>query len=109
MARDEGLEELMNDELRSVPGITGKAMFGGRAWLLRGNLLCGARHDGLLVRLGKGNDVSALELKGVKPMISRGKHMQGWIRADASVYGDDGKRGKLIAAALKFVGSLPGK
>jgi len=109
MARDEGLEELVNDELRSVPCITGKAMFGGRAWLLRGNLLCGARHDGLLVRLGKGNDAWALKLKGVKPMVSRGKSMHGWVRADASVYGEDGTRRKLIAAALKFVGSLSGK
>ena len=109
MARDEGLEELVNDELRSVPGITGKAMFGGWAWLLRGNLLCGARHDGMLVRLGRGNDAWALELKGVKPMLSRGKLMHGWVRADSSVYGDDAKRRKLIAAALKFVGSLPRK
>lgn len=109
MARDEGLEELVNDELRSVPGVTGKAMFGGWAWLLRGNLLCGARHDGMLVRLGKGNDAWALELKGIKPMISRGRQMHGWVRADSSVYGDDGKRRRLITAALKFVGSLPGK
>ena len=109
MARDKGLEELVNDELRSVSGITNKAMFGGWAWLLKGNLLCGARQDGMLVRLGKGNDAWALELKGVKPMISRGKPMHGWVRTDSSVYGDDGKRHKLIAAALKFVGSLPGK
>src|SRR5690349_3416544 len=107
MARDEGLEELVNDELRSIPGITGKSMFGGWAWLLNGNLLCGARADGMLVRLGKGKDAWALELKGVKPMISRGKHMHGWVRADSRVYGNDGKRRKLITAALKFVGSLP--
>ena len=30
-------------------------MFGGWAWLLRGNLVCGAREDGLLARLGKGS------------------------------------------------------
>jgi hypothetical protein len=109
MARDSGLEELVNEELRSVPGITGKAMFGGWAWLLNGNLLCGARVDGMLVRLGKGNDAWALELKAVKPMISCGRHMHGWVRADSSVYGDDQTRRKLIAGALKFVNSLPGK
>ena len=107
MARDSGLEELLNDELRSVSGITSKAMFGGWAWMLNGNLMCGARVDGMLVRLGKGNDAWALELKGVKPMISRGKHMHGWVRADSSVYGDDRIRRKLFAAALKFVNSLP--
>jgi hypothetical protein len=109
MARDSGLEELVNDEIRSVPGITGKAMFGGWAWMLYGNLLCAAREDGMLVRLGKGNDAWALELRGVKPMISRGKHMHGWVRADSKVYGDDRTRRKLIACALKFVNSLPRK
>jgi hypothetical protein len=63
----------------------------------------------MLVRLGKGNDAWALELYGVKPMISRGQPMHGWVRADSSAYGDDEKRRQLIAAALKFVGSLPGK
>ncbi|EQD26542.1 hypothetical protein B1B_19545, partial [mine drainage metagenome] len=59
MARDRFLEELVNDELRSEPGVTDKAMFGGWAWLLNGKLLCGARDDGMLVRLGKGKDTWA--------------------------------------------------
>src|SRR5437868_3306773 len=98
MARDKGLEELVHDELRSTPGITEKAMFGGWAWLLGGNLLCGAREDGMLVRLGKGNDAWALALDGVQPLLSQGRQMHGWIRADARVYGDDGMRGRLIAS-----------
>ncbi|SMH67340.1 Conserved hypothetical protein [Acidithiobacillus ferrivorans] len=109
MARDKGLEELVYDELRSTPGITDKAMFGGWAWLLGGNLLCGARDDGMLVRLGKGNDAWALAITGIEPMLSRGKHMYGWVRADARVYGDDKMRHNLIASALQFVGSLPKK
>ena len=49
MPRDEGLEELLKEQLEKEPGITEQAMFGGRAWLLNGNLLCGARDDGMLV------------------------------------------------------------
>ncbi|MGH6823717.1 MAG: cold-shock protein, partial [Methylocella sp.] len=49
MARDEGLEELLREDLEAESGLTEKAMFGGRAWLLNGNLLCGARDDGMLV------------------------------------------------------------
>jgi hypothetical protein len=52
MTRDKGLEELVNEELSEELGITDKAMFGGWAWLLDGKLLCGARDDGMLVRLG---------------------------------------------------------
>lgn len=109
MARDKGLEELIHDELRSVSGVSEKAMFGGWAWLLGGKLLCAARDDGMLVRLGKGNDGWALELSGVQTMLSRGKPMQGWVRADSSVYADDALRGRLLAAARGFVDSLPRK
>lgn len=84
-------------------------MFGGWAWLLEGNLLCAARDDGMLARLGKGNDDWALEMPDVAPMISRGRHMRGWVRAGPSAFGDDVLRQKLIQAALAFVRTLPVK
>ena len=106
MARNKVLEELLDDDLAQVRGLTQKAMFGGRAWLLNGNLLCGARDDGMLVRLGKGNDAWALSTPGIAPMISRGRQMQGWIRAAQEVYEDDALRRKLLKAALDFTRSL---
>ncbi|MGO9774116.1 MAG: cold-shock protein [Roseiarcus sp.] len=109
MARDEGLEELLRDELGSERGLTEKAMFGGRAWLLGGRLLCGARDDGMLVRLGAGEDGWALATPGVVPMISRGRRMRGWVRAGPRAYGDDALRARLLGAALAFVRSLPVK
>lgn len=109
MARDKGLEALLQDELSAIPGLSEKAMFGGWAWLLHGNLLCGARDDGLLVRLGKGNDAWALQIPGIAPMISRDRPMQGWIRATPEAYGDDSLRHKLVTSALEFVRSLPAK
>src|SRR5262249_37443327 len=96
MARDEGLEELLREELKGEVGLTEKAMFGGLAWLLFGNLLCGAREDGMLVRLGKGNDGWALALPNVAPMISRGRPMQGWVRAGSAAFGDDRLRRRLL-------------
>jgi TfoX/Sxy family transcriptional regulator of competence genes len=109
MTRDAGLEELIQDELKSTTGVTEKAMFGGWAWLFGGNLFCGARQDGMLVRLGKEQDAWALEISGVVPMLSRGRRMHGWVRADAQAYGNDITRHKLIASALHFVQSLPTK
>jgi hypothetical protein len=109
MARDEGLEELLREDLGSEPGLTEKTMFGGRAWLLNGNLLCGAREDGMLARLGKGKDGWALALPDIAPMISRGRRMEGWVRAGAGAFGDDALRRRLLDAALAFVRSLPAK
>ena len=109
MARDKGLEELVNDELRSVHGIRDKAMFGGWAWLLNGNLLCGARDDGMLVRLGKDNETWALKMPGIVPMISGARRMHGWVRADSQAFGYDALRQKLVTCALDFVRTLPAK
>lgn len=106
MARDAGLEELLREELGGLPGLSEKAMFGGLALLLNGNLLCGAREDGMLVRLGKCNDGWALELPGVVQMISGGRAMQGWVRADARVYGENALRKRLLDAALSYVQTL---
>jgi hypothetical protein len=109
MARNQVLEELLGDDLAQVRGLTDKAMFGGRAWLLHGNLLCGARDDGMLVRLGKGNEAWALSTPGIAPMLMQGRPMQGWVRAAPEAYEDDALRRKLLKAALEFTRSLPKK
>jgi hypothetical protein len=109
MSRDEGLEEVVRDHLGDAPGLSEKPMFGGLAWLLHGNLLCGARHTGMLVRLGKGKDGWALEMADIEPMIMRGKRMEGWVRAGSDAWGDDETRQRLLDAALAFVRTLPPK
>ncbi len=109
MARDKGLEELLEGDFAGVRGLTQKAMFGGVAWLLRGNLLCGAREDGMLVRLGKGEDTWALRHSGVEPMVMHGRPLSGWVRANAKAYVNDTLRAQLIAAAISFNGTLPKK
>lgn len=109
MARDKGLEELIRDELQAVHGLSEKAMFGGWAWLLDGHLLCGARDDGMLIRLGNGRDAWARRIDGVLPMLSGERIMHGWVRCGPDVYGEDALRKKLLFHAMEFVRSLPGK
>jgi TfoX/Sxy family transcriptional regulator of competence genes len=109
MARDRDLEELLSKNLAGTPGLTQKAMFGGMAWLVNGNLLCGASDGGMLVRLGKDNDAWALKIPGVALMVMQGRKMNGWVRATPHVYGDDPLREKLLNAALEFNRTLPKK
>jgi hypothetical protein len=109
MARDRGLEDLIREDLPRDLALAEKSMFGGWAWLLNGSLLLGARSDGMLARLGKGNDAWALGLPDVSQMISRGRRMEGWVRAGPAAYGDDSVRRRLIEAALEFVRGLPPK
>jgi hypothetical protein len=109
MSRDAGLEELIRQELGERSGLSEKPMFGGLAFLLDGNLLCGARSDGMLVRLGKGNDGWALGHPGVELMVMGDRPMNGWVRAGVQAYGDDALRQRLLDAALAYVVSLPPK
>ncbi len=109
MARDLGLEDLIRNDLPQGLALSEKAMFGGLAWLVDGRQLVGARGDGKLDRLGKGNDAWALALPDVAPMMMGERAMQGWVRAGPAAYGDDGLRARLIEAALAFVRGLPPK
>ena len=109
MPRDSGLEELVHNTLGNPPGLSEKSMFGGWAFLLYGNLLCGARLGSLMLRVGPENERWALTIQGVDPVIMRGHRMRGYVRAGPAVYADDEVRQRLIDAARSFTLSLPKK
>ena len=109
MPRDAGLEELVHGALGSLPGLTEKAMFGGWAFLLHGNLLCGARRGSLMLRIGRDNEVWAFEIPGVIPVVMRGRRITGYVRATPEAYADDNHRRRLLDAAVAFTHTLPRK
>ncbi|RAK57617.1 cold-shock protein [Phenylobacterium deserti] len=108
MTRDAGLEELLRGHLGDEPGLSETSMFGGHAWLLHGHLLCAARRDGILARLGKGNDGWALDRANVVTLVA-GRPMPGWVKAGPDACADDDFRTALIDAALTYVRALPAK
>jgi hypothetical protein len=109
MARDPGLEELVHASLGSLPGLTEKALFGGWGFLLHGNLLCGSRQGSLMLRVGPENEAWALDIRGVAPVIMRGRRMRGYVRAAPEAYVDDSVRQRLLDAAVAFTRSLRSK
>ena len=109
MPRDPGLEELIHSTLGELPGLAEKAMFGGWAFLLHGNLLCGARRGSLMLRVGRDNEAWALAIPGVTPVAMRSRRMPGYVRAMPEAYADDAVRQRLLEAALAFTLTLPRK
>ena len=109
MVRDSGLEEFVREYLADLPGLSGKAMFGSWCWLLQGNLLCCANQEGVMVRLGKGNEAWALPLDGITPFVSGQRPMPGWVQVTPETFADDALARRLIEHALTFVQELPPK
>jgi len=109
MAYDEGLAELMRGDLAELPVITEKKMFGGIAFMLDGNMLCGVHPGGAMFRVGKDNEEFALAVIGARPMDFTGRRMGGFVDADGEAMADDAARGRLMDLALDFVRKLPPK
>ena len=109
MARDSGLEEVVREYLEELPGLSGKAMFGSWCWLLDGGLVCCASQDGVMVRLGKGNEAWALEVDGITPFTNGQQPMPGWVLVAPEAFANDALARKLIDGARSFVRELPPK
>lgn len=108
MAWDEGLAQLLRDELSGHP-IAEKKMFGGLAFLLNGHMVCGVHKGGAMVRVGKDRYQSALKVDGVSPMMFTGKPMTGMVDVADETCAHDQSRSYLIGLALATVAELPPK
>ena len=109
MAYDEGLAEIMRGDLAEMDGVTEKKMFGGIAFMLNGNMLCGIHKDGAMYRVGKDLHDKARAIPGTGPMAFTGRPMGGMVDADADLLADDDRRAKLLAIALENVRAMDPK
>lgn len=109
MAYDEGLAELMRGDLVDEPGVAEKRMFGGLAFMLNGNMVCGVHSGGGMFRVGKDREAAALAIDGAGPMTFTGRKMGGMVDASDDAVADDTRRGQLMALSLENARSLPPK
>jgi TfoX/Sxy family transcriptional regulator of competence genes len=109
VAYDTALADRIRDLLVNEKNVTEKKMFGGLAFLVKGNMAVAASgQGGILVRVDP-EESDALVAKGVaKPMVMRGRAMAGWLRVDA-----DDVEGRALKTWVQrgatFAGSLPPK
>jgi hypothetical protein len=109
MPADPGLLALQRDDLAGTAGVTEKKMFGGVAFLLNGNMLCGVHSRAAMYRVGKAQMDAALALPGVGPMAFTGRPMGGFVEAGDAAMADDTTRLHLRDMARAFVAGLPAK
>lgn len=108
MAWDEGLAQLMRDDLAGLP-VEEKKMFGGLAFLMGGHMICGVHKGGAMFRVGKERYAEALAVPGATPMQMGDRIMNAMVDASEQAMADEGCRGRLMAIALSVVQSLPPK
>ena len=94
--------------LRSHGNVREQKMFGGIGFMLDGNLLVGASRRGLLVRTGKDRQHEALAWPHSRPMVRRGRSMEGYVYIDPPGASDDAVRA-CVRLARAFVETLPRK
>lgn len=109
MAYDDGLAQLMRDDLFEVDGVSEKKMFGGLCFLLHGNMICGVHKDGGMFRVGKPAEADALKIEGISPLSFTGRPMGGMVDASEEMIADDRLRAQAMALALAHAKSLPPK
>ena len=109
MAYDEGLAQIMRDHLAARDDIVEKKMFGGIAFMLDGNMLCGVTSGGGMFRVGKENHTAALAIDGAAELSFTGRKMGGMVEADDDAIASDETRSALMGLALQFVTALPVK
>lgn len=108
MAYDEGLAQLIRDEL-SDRTVAERKMFGGLCFLVNGHMVAGVHPGGAMVRVGKANEDAAFAIDGTAPMTFTGRSMTGMVTALSDCMADDIRRRALIGMALAFVETLPPK
>jgi len=110
MAYDEDLANRIRELIGAERDLDEKAMFGGLAFLIAGNMAIAASgQGGLLVRVDPDETEGLLAKPHAHPFEMRGREMRGWLRVDAEGAGT--KRGlePWVKRGVAYARSLPAK
>ncbi len=86
-------------------------MFGGIAWMERGNMLVGVMGDDLLARVAPADSDKLLKKEGVSPFTMGGKMpaSKGWLIVSQEQLPEDEDLQEWIDRARAFAKTLPAK
>jgi len=100
------IRELIGDEL----DVTEKRMFGGLAFLVRGNMAISASgKGGILVRVDPEESDRLTASSTAVPAVMGGREMAGWLRVDADEVRTKRQLAKWTRIGTAYARSLPPK
>ena len=91
------------------PSLEQKRMFGGMAYMLRGNLACGVIEDDLIVRVPKEDYPRVLGRPHVREMDYSGRAMRGWVVVGPGGTDTDAGLSEWVRCGASTALSLPAK
>ena len=109
MPYDEGLAERLRNTFASVDGVTERKMFGGIAFMVKGNMSCGIVKDTLMVRVGPDLYDEALGRSHAREMDFTGKAMKGFVYVSPEGFESDDDLNEWVQLSYQFVSELPPK
>jgi TfoX/Sxy family transcriptional regulator of competence genes len=109
MAYDETVAKRVRSALGKTPDVVEKKMFGGIAFMVRGNMCCGVIGDRLMLRVGPDGYEAVLSRPHATPMDFTGRPMKGMVYVEPAGFASAGDLKAWIARAMEFTLSLPVK
>lgn len=109
MPFDEGVAERLREVFEGREDIVEKRMFGGIAFMHRGNMCCGIVNDVLMARVGPDAYENALARPHARKMDFTGKAMKGFVYVDPDGFAEDDALREWVSLCENFSGSLPAK
>jgi TfoX/Sxy family transcriptional regulator of competence genes len=110
VAYDEKLADRIRDLVGSESQLTEQKMFGGLAFLIRGNMAIAASgQGGVLVRVDPAESDRLVATTNASLMEMRGRQMQGWLRVDANDVRTKRQLAKWVNLGVTYARSLPAK
>jgi TfoX/Sxy family transcriptional regulator of competence genes len=110
MAYDEDLANRIRELIAGDPAVSETRMFGGLAFLVRGNMSVAASGEGgLLVRVDPEDADQLLGKPHARAFEMRGRAMQGWLRVDAEGVQTKRQLEPWVRRGVGYARSLPSK
>jgi len=109
MAYNEAVAMRVRRTLGKTPDVVEERMFGGIAFMVRGNMCCGVIGDRLMLCVGPDGYEAALSRPHAKPMDIKGKPMKDMVCVEPAGFASSGDLKGWITWAMLFALSLPAK
>ena len=109
MVYDLALAARVREALGDNPEVSERAMFGGIAFMLSGNMAVGVSREDLMVRIDPDDYDDALTRPGVRVFGMTGRPMRGWILVGPDATEEDADLHGWIDAGMEFAATFPPK